>query len=314
MIKDARNNGRKKWVHRPAWCDWQRAFRLQYLLLNKRVLMQFIKSQHEEDTFSAHCHICLNSGDLPQRHTVYDSTAVFMFIVDQKVEQVCKNNWSLWILVCDVTMSITNLHGLSVDFEKTHHVFPTNRPNPQPEGFFSPKNFPFAIIGNFGSSVICPPFRNMGEGDERPGPLSYRPHSHGPPPLTHPFGDPGLEMRIGMVIVEIVEVVVFFWQFFVAELNWNMKFCEMETACFELCERAIFFLRRQRRKRRTKQALHWTVSWHQRTDKQMVHPRCLMAHPAIAWNVRQLATPSVAKQHGAFDSLYVKCLGCKACK
>ena len=49
----------------------------------------------------------------------------------------------------------------------------------------------------------------MGEGDERPGPLSYRPHSHGPPPLTHPFGDPGLEMRIGMVIVEIVEVVVF---------------------------------------------------------------------------------------------------------
>lgn len=54
----------------------------------------------------------------------------------------------------------------------------------------------------------------------------------------------------------------------------------MDIACFELCEKAIFFLRRQRRKRRTKQALHWTVSWHQRTDKRMVHPRCLMAHPA----------------------------------
>lgn len=54
MIKDARNNGREKWAHRPPWCDWQRAFRLQYLLLNKRVLMQFIKSQHEEDTFGAH--------------------------------------------------------------------------------------------------------------------------------------------------------------------------------------------------------------------------------------------------------------------
>ena len=215
-----------------------------------------------------------------------------------------------------VTMSITHLHGLSVDFEKTHHVFPTTRQESSTDRgfFFSQKKF-ICNYWHFGSSVICPPFRNMGEGDERPG-SATDPTVTAPPSTEHPLGStrPRDEDRDGdrgdrgggcfFLAVGIRKT---------GRIELKYEVCEMETACFELCEKAIFFLRRQRRKRRTKQALHWTVSWHQRTDKQMVHPRCLMAHPAIAWNVRQLATRSVAKQHGAFDSLYVKCLGCKAC-
>lgn len=42
--------------------------------------------------------------------------------------KLTKNNWSLWIIVCDVTMSITNLHGLSVDFEKIPPCFSNNPP------------------------------------------------------------------------------------------------------------------------------------------------------------------------------------------
>ena len=138
----------------------------------------------------------------------------------------------------------------------------------------------------------------MGEGDERPG-SATDPTVMAPPSTEHPLGStrPRDEDRDGdrgdrgggcfFLAVGIRKT---------GRIELKYEVCEMETACFELCEKAIFFLRRQRRKRRTKQALHWTVSWHQRTDKQMVHPRCLMAHPAIAWNVRQLATPSVAKQ------------------
>lgn len=126
-------------------------------------------------THSAHtqrvCHICLNSGDLPQRHTAYDSTAVFMFIVDHKVEQVCKKSLEPMNhrLRCDDVY-----HKFAWPFcrvQKTHHVFPTTRQESSTDrGFFVSKKFSCAIIGNFGSSVICPPFRNMGEGDERPGP------------------------------------------------------------------------------------------------------------------------------------------------
>ena len=248
MIKDARNNGRKKWVHRPPWTWLATCFSLAVPPPETSVsLMQFIKSQHEEDTFGAH------SEGMPHMPQFWRSTIETYCIwfhrtcssLDHKVEQVCKDNWSLWISVCDVTMSITNLHGLSVDFEKPTMFFQQPARNPQQiEVFFSPKNFHLQLLANFGLfSNLSHLFGTWGKATKGQAPQLPTPQSR------HPFVDtsigvPGLEMRIGMVIVEIVEVVVFFWQLVyekLAELNWNMKFVRWRLLVLSCVKRQSFF-------------------------------------------------------------------------
>lgn len=143
-----------------------------------------LSSRSMKRTHSAHiqqrvCHICLNSGDLPQRHTAYDSTAVFMFIVDHKVEQVCKDNWSLWILVCDDVH-----HTFAWPFRRLRKNPPCFSNNPpgilnRSRVFFLPKNFHLQLLA-FRLFSNLSTFSEHG-GRRRKARLSYRPHSHGPP-------------------------------------------------------------------------------------------------------------------------------------